>query len=227
MALVTILAVSILCYDKVTYAILLSPYILFYFRRRKSALKQKRMFELNNSFADAIGYISAALEAGYSVENAVREACHDLSLTYGEDDMIIKEMSLIVSKVKNNVPIEEAFYSFASRSELEDIKSFADVFSTAKRTGGNVIAIIRSTTGVIRERTDLRRELRTVIASKKYESDIMKAVPFAILLYLRLFSPDMVSSLYGNLKGNIFMTLLLIVYLGLSYAGDKIVDIEL
>lgn len=206
---------------------MLLPYIFFYLRRRKERLKKKRLWNLNTQFASAIGYLSGALEAGYSVENAVREVCHDLRLTYSEGDMIMKEMRIIVSKIDNSVPVEEAFYSFGQRSGLEDILGFADVFSTAKRTGGNIISIIRSTTGVIRERTELKRELRTVIAAKKYESDIMKAVPFAILLYLRIFSPDMVAPLYGNLKGAAFMTVVLLIYLALTVISDKIVDIEL
>lgn len=222
-----IIGVALLCYGSIFYCVLLLPYLFFYLRRRKSLLSKKRLWKLNLQFADALGYLSGALQAGYSVENALCEVCRDLSLTYSEDEMIMRELRIIVTKTENNIPVEEAFYSFAKRSGLEDVMGFSDVFATAKRTGGNIISIIRSTTGIIRERTEIKRELRTIIAAKKYESDIMKAVPFAILLYLRIFSPDMVSSLYGNLKGVIFMTIILVLYVVLSYVSDRIVDIEL
>lgn len=226
-ALAEIAGVSLLCYGNIGYSVILLPYIFFYLRRKKAMLAKTRLWKLNLQFADALGYLSGALQAGYSVENAIGEVYRDLRLTYSEDEIIMRELKMIVTKVGNNVPVEDAFHSFAKRSGLEDVMGFADVFSTAKRTGGNIISIIRSTTGIIRERTDIKRELRSIIAAKKYESDIMKAVPFAILLYLRVFSPDMVAALYGNIKGVIFMTVILAIYLGLSFISDRIVDIEL
>ena len=146
--------------------------------------------------------------------------------TYDENAMIMKELAILINYLRSNVPIESAFEEFARRSGLEDIKSFSDIFSTAKRTGGNIISIIRSTASVIRTRVELKRELRTMMASKKYESDIMRMIPFGILLYLRIFSPEMISSLYGNAFGIIFMTVILIVYTVLSAAADRMIRIS-
>ena len=176
-------------------------------------------------FGDAIRSLSAVLESGYSVENAVSEAYSDLTLTYPENAMIMTELKVIINMLKSNVAIENAFSQFAERSGLEDVKSFSDVFSTAKRTGGNIIAIIRSTASVIRTRVELKRELKTLMASKKYELDIMRMIPFGVLLYLRIFSPEMISALYGNVFGAVFMTILLAVYLVLSMAADRIINV--
>ena len=221
-----IIGIAILCYNSIWAAILLLPYIPWYLRIRKKELKEKRKWELNLQFGDMIKSLSAVLESGYSVENAISEAFNDLKLTYDENAMIMKELTILINYLRSNVPIESAFEEFARRSGLEDIKSFSDVFSTAKRTGGNIISIIRSTASVIRTRVELKRELRTMMASKKYESDIMRMIPFGILLYLRIFSPEMISSLYGNAFGIIFMTVILIVYAALSAATDRMIRIS-
>ena len=220
------LFISILCYNSFWALLILLPYIPFHFHKRISELREKRKWELNLQFGDAIQSLSAVLESGYSIENAVTEAYNDLKLSYSEDAMIMKELKLMQNLIKNNVPVESAFSELAERSGLEDIKSFSDVFSTAKRTGGNIIAIIRSTTSVIRTRVELKRELKTLITSKKYESDIMRLIPFGVLIYLRIFSPDMVASLYGNAFGIGFMTVVLAVYLALSMVSGRIIRIE-
>jgi len=178
-------------------------------------------------FRDCINCISSALESGYSIENAIKEAYLDMKLSYSEDDLIMAELKGIISALANNRTVEEVFLDFSTRSGVDDIKSFADIFATAKRTGGNLILIIKSTADVIHTRVELKRELRTVIASKKYEADIMKLIPFGILIYLRAFSPDMVSALYGNLFGVLFMTIVLLIYLLLCRISDHIVKIEM
>ena len=225
--LALIMFLAILCYNNIFFAIILAPYIPYYIRERRRKLNDLRRWKLNMQFRDCINCISSALESGYSIENAIKEAYSDMRLSYCEDEFIMKEMRLIMGRLDNSMTVEEVFLDFGERSGLDDIKSFADIFATAKRTGGNLIRIIKSTADIIHTRVELKRELRTVIASKKYEADIMKLIPFGLLIYLRLFSPSMVAALYGNLFGIVFMTVVLMVYLFLCKISDYVVKIEL
>lgn len=218
---------AMLCYNNIIFAIILLPYIPFYLYTKRKDLCNERRWKLNIQFRDSINCVSNALEAGYSVENALSEAYNDMKLAYSEDELIMVEYRRLISSVKNNMTVEDAFRDLAERSGLEDIRSFADIFATAKRTGGNIMAIIKSTADVIHTRVELKRELKTLIASKKYEADIMKIIPFAMILYLRIFSPDMISALYGNTFGVVFMTVILVIYLILCKISDIIVKIEL
>ena len=128
-----------------------------------------------------------------------------------------------MGEIRNNVPVEDALAGFAARSGVDDIAGFADVFATAKRTGGNIIAIIRSTTDMIRKGIELKRDIRTAMSAAKYESDIMKLVPFGVLLYLRIFSPGMTAPLYGSVSGAAFMTVILVLYVLLSELSERLV----
>ncbi|MBO4524534.1 MAG: type II secretion system F family protein [Lachnospiraceae bacterium] len=222
-----IVFLALLCYNNIFFAVLLLPYIPYHLAVTRKKLKEGRKWKLNMQFRDCINCISSALESGYSIENALKEAYTDMKLSYAEEDLIMVEMKGIISAVGNNRTVEDVFLDFSNRSGVDDIKSFADIFATAKRTGGNLILIIKSTADVIHTRVELKRELRTVIASKKYEADIMKLIPFGILIYLRVFSPDMVAALYGNLFGIAFMTVILVLYLLLCRISDHVVKIEL
>lgn len=222
-----ILVISILCYDNMLFSIMLLPYIPIYLKGKKKQLIDQRRWKLNMQFGECISCISTALEAGYSVENAVCEAYNDLKLTFSEQDLMMQEMMKVIINIRNNGTIEDSFNELAARSGVDDILSFAEIFATAKRTGGNIIKVIRSTSDVIHTRVELQRELKTIIASKKYEADIMKMVPVFMLAYLKLFSNEMVAALYGNLFGVVVMTVLLIVYLALCKLSDYLVKIEL
>ena len=222
-----VLAASWLCYDNLLFAIGLLPYCALFYGKQTRRKGDSRKWQLNLQFGDALKGLSAALEAGYSVENGIAEAYRDLLSEYREDDLIMTELRVILNNIRNGMSVEEAFLGFAKRSGIEDAEGFADVFATAQRTGGNIIGIIRSTTEMIRTRIDISREVRTVTASARYESDIMKAVPFGVLLYLRLLASDMVAALYGNIKGILFMTAVLVIYVILCEVSDRMVRIEL
>jgi tight adherence protein B len=92
-----------------------------------------------------------------------------------------------------------------------------------KRTGGNLSQVLRQTGSVLQDKIELKRELRTTIAAKQMEFQIMCAVPYGILLYLKLCAPAMSSALYHNAFGILFMWGVLGVHFGLKLLGEKII----
>lgn len=199
-------------------------YLPFYIRSCKKNIRENRKNSLRIQFRDAINSLAAALEAGENPENAVKSATEELKLMYSETEPIIYEFREISAKLGNNVTIEEAFEDFAVRSGIDDIMYFSEILSIAKRTGGNILQIIRETRNIITDKLELESRLKTMIAAKAYEAKIMKAVPAGILIYLRLFSYDLIKPLYTTLKGEILMLVLLIVYFVLAKISDRIVN---
>lgn len=206
--------------------LLLSPLVYFYSKRRANHLIKEHKWRLNIEFKEGIAALSAALEAGYSAENAFSEACVDLIKTGHENSLILKEFQYIVNQISLNTPVEEALTEFGERTQIEDIISFSNVFSTAKRTGGDLIHVIAITSKIISDKIEVKRDLKTLITAKKLEAGIMKATPLLILAYLSVSSPGFLDPLYHNPFGIIAMTVFLIVYLAAILIIDKIIDIE-
>lgn len=216
-----------LFYKSIFAILVLSPLALVYRRRKKILLTEKRKWKLNQEFRDAIISISAALNSGYSVENAFYEGWKDLKLLYMDDSLIMQELSYIINQINLNVTVEKALSDFANRTGTEDISNFAEVFNTAKRTGGDLIKIIHTTTKSISEKIEVKRDIITLTTAKKYEADIMKGIPPAIIIYLNYSSPGYLNPFYNNILGIILMTILLITYLLAFKLADKILDINI
>ncbi|MDO5541483.1 MAG: hypothetical protein Q4F83_15690 [Eubacteriales bacterium] len=125
-----------------------------------------------------------------------------------------------------NRNLEELLSGLAYRSGLEDIQNFADIFAAAKRTGGNLIAIIRNTMQCIGQKEETRLEIETCLSAKKMEQNIMSLVPVLILVYIQMVSPGFMDSMYHNAAGIIIMSICLAVYGAAWYWGRKIVNIE-
>lgn len=125
-----------------------------------------------------------------------------------------------------SVPVEDLFLDLGKRCKVEDIANFASVFSTAKRTGGDMVAILQKTARILGDKIDVKKEIEATVAGKKSEQWIMSMMPFGIILYMQITSPGFLQVLYGNVFGVVTMTVCLLIYFLAYWMGKKIVDIE-
>lgn len=187
--------------------------------------RRRQQTQMNLEFREGLQGIAAALNAGYSVENAFLEARKDLQLLYGSSSVLASEMQELINKTQLNYPVEEALFELADRSGVEDIRRFAEVFQTAKRTGGDLIAITKTSADRISERLEVKREIASMIAGKEMEAKIMKVIPLGMIIYFWFCSPEFLNPLYQG-QGRIVMTLLLLIYLVAFYWSERITRID-
>ena len=176
----------------------------------KKRAKRRWQNQISIEFREGLQGIAAALQAGYSMENALEES----------------QMQRMSYELQLNQPIEEVFYRFGQLTQVEDVMRFAQVLHIAKRTGGDLIAITRMTADRISEKMEVKREILVMIAGKQMEAQIMKMMPLAIILYFWVFSPGFLDPLY-RWEGRPVMAVLLLVYLAAAYWLDRISRIEI
>lgn len=200
---------------------------LYYPAVKKKALIEKQKKELVLQFKQALYSLSSALAAGKSVENAFLAVAQDLKMLYPDPQAnIIREFEIINHRIENGEPLEQALIDFSNRADIEDITNFADVFTTSKRTGGDLVEIIRKTSNMISEKLEVQQEIEVLLAQKKLEAKILSIAPFIMVAVIRFTSPDYMEPLYKMGVGPIIMTIAL-VFLGFSYwLTNKIMRIK-
>ncbi|MGE9881409.1 type II secretion system F family protein [Blautia obeum] len=191
---------------------------------QEQAYQKEKEFQLQ--FKEAILAVSSAMNIGYSVENAFREAQKELKKIYPEEARISKELQMIVRQLRVHVPMEQILEELSQRAPTEDVRNFVTVFVAAKKSGGNMIAIIQNTANQIGDKMDVKREIDTILAAKRYEFRVMSVVPYAIIGYMSLSFPEFMECLYGNILGIGVMTICLVIYLAAYYLGLRIIRIE-
>lgn len=208
-----------LYYRRVWAAIFLILPGIWLYREFLEEESKKKEQEFQKQFREMIQTLSSALNTGYSVENAFYETQKELKIQYPEEARISRELLLITRKLRMHIPVEQVLEEFAERVPSEDVKSFVTVFVTAKKSGGDMIGIIRNTTSQIGDKIEVKREIDTLLAAKKYEFQIMSMVPYGIIAYMSLSFSDFMEELYGNVTGIGVMTLCLGIYVGAYYLG--------
>ncbi len=212
--------ISLLFYRSVLAAVVFLPGICFFFR-------EVRREQLERGFLVGMRCVSTALTAGYSVENAFTQAYEELQKLYSEKEPVLQEFRRIRVGILLNRTMEELLSDLAQRSGVEDIEIFAEVFETARRTGGDLIAIIRSTTASVSQKEETRQEIEICLSAKKMEQNIMSLIPCLLIAYVGLTSPEFLDVMYQNPAGIAVMSICLGVYVFAFLMGRKIVAIEI
>lgn len=201
---------------------LLPAYVMFLLWRKKKR-EQKKTIQMRREFKDFLTSLSAAVTAGKSVENSLREIHQEFVDLYGEKAWITGQMASMNTKLKYNQSVEDVFVQWGEETGLKEIILFSEVFQTAKTSGGNMTRIIRITADSIRDMLELREETQAYIHGKKTEQSIMNVMPMALLLYLNVCSPGFFQGVYGNLFGIGFMTVCLVIYAGAVVLSDYMI----
>lgn len=211
----------------IIFLLLLVPGLIFLLRRKKKDLLCKRKEELNLQFKEMMHAIIAGLQAGYSIENAFSHAYQDICLLYGKQSMMAKELYYLTRELRNNCNLEDILSDFAARCQVADIRDFTEVFQIAKKSGGNLVGILKNTADIISDKIEVKREIATITSAKRLEQKIMDIVPFAIILYIDVSSPGFFDGMYHNLVGFVIMSVLLGVYIAAYFMAEKIIRIEI
>lgn len=195
-------------------------------RRKRKELLIRQKQQLLREFTDCIQLVSGGLSAGYSMEHAWVYAQTDLGQLYGKQSDMYLELQNINAGIRLQEPIERLLMDFAKRSGIRDIESFCQVLAYAKRSGGNVAAIIQSTVRKIREKCEVEQEIQTALAQKKLEQKIMNIIPLFLLAYIGISSPDFIEPLYRGITGRAIMSVCLLVYGAAFLISEYMMKIE-
>lgn len=222
-----LLGLGYLFYHNLLLSLLLVPGGAYAPRLLKDYLLQRRRSVLNLQFKQTLFSLSSSLSAGRSVENAFREAVEDLRMLdpEGGGDMIF-ELNIICARMEYGQPVEEALHDFSKRAGMEDVERFADVFSVCKRTGGDLVEVVRRTSTIIGEKLDIQQDIAVSIAQKKFEAKALLVSPLGMVLFMSLAAGDYMDPMYTG-AGMVISTLalagLFLCYLWIV----KIMDIPL
>ena len=198
------------------------PIGVYVYQKTRINHKKKRIEKLEIEFKDCILSVSANLRAGYSVENAFFECQSDMLILYGKDSFIIKELKHVQKGIHNNSPLESVLHELGERSTNEVIKEFAQVFSIANKSGGNLPEIIQSTVQIISQEISIRQDIQVMISGRIFEQKMMNVIPFLLVLYIELTNPGFFDALYHNMIGCVVMTGCMLVYIVAYLCSKKI-----
>lgn len=192
---------------------------------RTEQLRKKRLSLLTLQFRSFLEAISVSLSSGMNINDALINSRKDLKVEYLDSAYMVIELNEMISGMQNGITIESMMLFLGDRSEIGDIKNFANVFSVANRVGGNLKDIIRRTNSIIGEKIEISQEIETSIASNKSQFSAMMIIPIVLMLLMRFMSSQFAAA-FATLPGVIATTVAIGMFVAAYKVGIKIMDIS-
>lgn len=225
--LLTLVVFSYVFYHNLYFALIGIPFFPFYYKSKCKKRIDKNRRLLRVAFKDTIQIINGFLQSGYSLENSMRKASEEIKVLLYANEAMVRYMEFMIMQMDLGCSVEEVWDKFANKSNVDEIKDFADVLRIVKRSGGEVSRIIQSSVYRIALQIQTEEDIEIMIQGKRIELKIMNVMPILILVYIGLSVPEMMAVMYETIVGKVIMTICLFIYLIGYWLGNKILTMEL
>lgn len=191
------------------------PYI--YVRRQKT----KRQREFESLLPEAIDLITNALKSGFSLESSLSMVSKEIP------DPVGIEFAIAFEEQNLGVGLTDALSNMEKRVESEDLGLFTTALTIQKKTGGNLVEILEKIGGTIRERFQLKRQVRVYTAQGRLSGFVLVLLPIVTAVVLLAINPEYLKVLLVERAGNFLLGGALIMQILGIWVIRRIVDIRI
>jgi tight adherence protein B len=161
-------------------AVLASTAPYFYVRHKRN----QRIWKFEEQFPEAIDLIARALRAGHAFTTSLAMVADEVPAPVGS------EFRLLYDRQNYGMPLTEAMKDFADRVPLLDARFFVTAVLMQRETGGNLAEVLDNLAAVIRDRFQVKRQVRVLTAHGRITGWILAGLPPALALALFIMTPS-------------------------------------
>ena len=153
--------------------------------RYVALLRVRRRVRFNEQLVDALGTMSNALRAGFSINQAFE------SVVESGDKPISQEFGVLLQQMRVGLSFDAALASLDKRVGSDDLTLVCTAIDISRRTGGNLTDIFDKISETIRGRMRIERRVRTLTAQGRMQGLIVSALPVLLGIARLVLKPKM------------------------------------
>ena len=159
------------------------------------ALRVRRRIKFNEQLVDALGTMSNALRAGFSINQAFE------SVVDTGEKPIAQEFTVFLQQLRVGMSFDAALASLDTRVGSDDLTLVCTAIDIARRTGGNLTDIFDKISETIRARMRIERRVRTLTAQGRMQGLIVSCMPLVLGLAMTVLKPGTMKPFIFSLTG--------------------------
>ncbi len=160
--------------------LLLTPLGLVVFLNVLVARRRKKFDE---QVPDSLQMLAGGLRAGHSLLRSVDAAAE-------ENEAPMKdELNRVVNETRIGRDLGQALADVALRTDNEDFASITRAIEIHREVGGDLAQVLDNVGETIRDRTQLRGQVRALSAEGRMSAMVLMALPIVMFIGLTLFNP--------------------------------------
>ena len=155
---------------------------------------KKRANAFGEQLSDTLQLLSSSLRAGQSMMQALD------SVSKEGDPPASEEFRRVIVEARLGRDVVDAMKAMADRVRSEDFGWVVPAIEINREVGGDLAEVLDTVAKTIRDRADLRRQVKTLSAEGKFSAYVLLSLPVAITLIIRASNPTYIAAL-GHGKG--------------------------
>jgi tight adherence protein B len=175
--------------------------------------RDRRTAKFEELFPEAVDLMARALRAGHAFTTALGMVAEEMPQPIGG------EFRLLYDRQNFGLPLPEALREFAERVPLLDARFFAIAVLTQRESGGNLSEVLDNLASVIRDRFNVKRQVRAKSAHGRLTGWILAAMPPALVVAFLAVNPSYLRPLVDDPVG----VRMVVMGIGLQIVGTLII----
>jgi tight adherence protein B len=136
-------------------------------------------FEAN--LPDALALLAGALRSGFTLNQAIGSVVREGTRPTAE------EFGRALTEVRLGAELEDALDGLATRLRCYDLSLVVMAIRTSREVGGNLAEVLQITAMTMRERSQLRQQVKVLSAEGRISAKVLIALPLVMAAYLLVF----------------------------------------
>jgi len=162
-------------------------------------LTGRRRAAFADQFEGVLQMISGSLRAGYGLMQAVATVAEEAPAPTS------KEFSRVAVENRLGRTVEESLRSMADRMDNEDLRWVVEAIDIQYEVGGDLAEVLDTVAETIRDRDQIRRQVKALSAEGRMSAVILVSMPFALAFLMSVVSPDYLAELTGTTIGRVMI----------------------
>lgn len=173
-------------------------------------LTSLRMSKFDEQVPDTLQLLTGGMRAGHSLLRAIDAAAQE------SDGPMAEELSRIVNETRIGRDLGDSMVDVARRTRSEDFEWIAQAIEIHREVGGDLAEVLDHVGETIRDRNQIRRQVKALSAEGKVSALVLLALPIVMFFALMLLNPTYAHTFTSTLPGYLMIGAA-VVMLGLGW----------
>jgi tight adherence protein B len=160
-----------------------------------AVLPRRRQTAFADQMDDSLQLMASSLRAGHSLLQALASVAREA------ESPTSVEFARIINETRVGRELGEALHETATRMESQDFVWVTQAIAINREVGGNLAEVLDGVGHTIRERNQLRRQVKALAAEGKLSAVVLMALPFGIAAFLSFSNPAYIGKLVQSPAG--------------------------
>lgn len=160
-----------------------------------SRARTTRLLKIQAQLPDVLSVLASSLRAGHSFVQALDTAAQEVP------EPAAHEFTRVLAEIRLGRPVDEAMNGMADRVGSEDFRWAVLAVNIQRTVGGNLAEVMDTVSETMREREEIRRQIKTLSAEGKLSIRILTVLPLLLAAYLAKVNPDYIKLLFETNTG--------------------------